>query len=364
MRDDDPALEALRAAIESFAAERAPELFAQASAEATARVRNLLTEAIAQELIERTAELTAKPSSRPAAPRRTPSGETKRRTGPDRARTHARPPRPGHTTETAGSACWVYGVIAAKSAASLSASPGVDAGKPTRTVEHADLAAIVSDVSLTSFSEEALEENLNDVAWLETTARAHEHVLDDALAHATVVPMRLCTIYLGEDEIRSMLERERGGLTEALGRLEGKAEWGVKMIAAPGALSSAREAVHEEPGSGLSPGLAYIDAKRRAAQNEEDIDQLAEEWAGEVHERLAVVASEALLNPLQSPELGRYEGDMLLNGVYLVDEHTEEEFRNLASELAAAWQPRDVAIELTGPWPPYNFVKNSIEAAR
>ena len=47
------------------------------------------------------------------------------------------------------------------------------------------------------------------------------------------------------------------------------------MIAAPGALSNAHETAHDEPESSLSPGLAYIDAKRRAAQNEEDIDRLA-----------------------------------------------------------------------------------------
>ena len=55
---------------------------------------------------------------------------------------------------------------------------------------------------------------------------------------------------------------------------------------------------------------------------------------------------------------------MLLNGVYLVENASEGEFQRAVSDLADEWAARDVSVELTGPWPPYNFVKSSIEAAR
>ena len=42
MREGDPAFEALRKALDSFAADRAPELVAEAEAEAVARVRSML----------------------------------------------------------------------------------------------------------------------------------------------------------------------------------------------------------------------------------------------------------------------------------------------------------------------------------
>jgi hypothetical protein len=257
-------------------------------------------------------------------------------------------------------------VVSGFDAADQPATPGVDSESTTRTVGDAELAAIVSDVPLESFGEEALKENLNDVAWLEQTARRHEQVLDEALARATVVPLRLCTIYRGEDEVCAMLQRERGPLLEALERLAGKTEWGVKMIAAPGVLAAAGESPSgsDQAAEDLTPGMAYMDAKRRAASASEDIHQLAERWAASVHEPLSGIASEALLNPLQNPELAGYEGDMLLNGVYLVDVEHEAEFRRLTVELEAEWRQRDVSVELTGPWPPYNFVKSSIEAAR
>src|SRR5207237_5682658 len=116
---------------------------------------------------------------------------------------------------------------------------GVDPTHPAMLIEHGGLAAIASRVSLSEFGEEQLHENLNDVRWLEDKARAHEDVLDAALQLATVVPMRLCTIYSSEEQVREMLDRERALLLDALERLEGKAEWGVKLIAEQHALERA-----------------------------------------------------------------------------------------------------------------------------
>jgi hypothetical protein len=83
-----------------------------------------------------------------------------------------------------------------------------------------------------------------------------------------------------------------------------------------------------------------------------------------VHERLAYRAAEALINPVQNPEVSGHEGDMLLNGVYLVADADVAEFRAEVAALADEFAAAGAAVELTGPWPPYNFVKGSIEAAR
>jgi len=181
------------------------------------------------------------------------------------------------------------------------------------------------------------------------------------------VPMRLCTIYRSEGHVRELLEREHDVFADALARLEGKTEWGVKVIAEPGALESAAE---RESGTGgaspeeLSAGAAYMREKSRAARRRDAVDRVAETWAQDVHDRVAEHAVEALLNPLQNPEVSGHTGDMLLNGVYLVDDRSAAEFHSALDRLATEYQPHGVAVELTGPWPPYNFVKGSIEAAR
>ena len=182
---------------------------------------------------------------------------------------------------------------------------GVDSRHPAAFLEDQGLAAIVSRVSLDEFGEARLRDNLNDVEWLEHTARAHEDVLDAVLGRTTVVPMRICTIYRSEEQVKEMLDREHDILHDALERLDGKAEWGVKLIAEPHALErAAAERANGKPvEEAVSPGAEYMNRKRREARARGIEDQVAEEWARAVHERLAEAASEAFLNPVQRPEV-------------------------------------------------------------
>jgi len=361
---EDRAFDALREAIEGFAAERAPDLVAEARAEAIAKARSMLSEAMAEALLrEAGRELRPRPRPRPTKGRKPP--EPRRRPAPPPPeRERPRPQAPAAREEELGH--YVYGVISAREADLPADLSGVDPRQPVVLVEHQDLAAITSRVSLEEFGEEQLHENLNDVEWLEDKARAHEAVLDAALSRMTVVPMRLCTIYRSEEQVHEMFRRERPLLVDALRRLDGKTEWGVKLVAEADALQRAASqagADAPEPAAG-SEGTAYMDRKRREARAQEEEDRVAEGWASEVHERLAEAASEALLNPVQRSEVSGYSGEMLLNGVYLVSDSEVANFRQLAERLAEEYRERGALVDLTGPWPPYNFVKSSIEAAR
>jgi len=369
MREGDAAFESLREAIEAFAADRAPELVAEARAEAAAKVRSILTEAMAESLLDHVGEhLGARsPARRPEPQPRRPEPQPRRRAAPkqdrDPAERHA-PPGPSASEEPA---YYVYGITWTSEANMPEEVPGVDPRHPAELIEHHGLAAITSRVSLVEFGEEQLHDNLNDVAWLEEKARAHEAVLDDALSRMTVVPLRLCTIYRSAAHIESMLASEHDAFREALRRLEGKAEWGVKLIAEPGAIERAAAPggaePSDEPGAS-SEGAAYMNRKRREAEIRKRADDVATGWADVVHTRLAACASEALLNPLQNPEVSGHTGEMLLNGVYLVEDRDAEAFREAVDALSEEFRSRGAAVELTGPWPPYNFVKSSIEAAR
>lgn len=271
-------------------------------------------------------------------------------------------------TPTRGSlAHYVYGVVSPH----MEMPPdlaGVDPRYPVSPVEEEGLAALVSRVSLAEFGAEPLRENLNDVGWLEEKARAHEHVLDVALQRGTVVPLRLCTIYSGEEQVREMLVRERDTIIDALGRLEGRTEWGAKAIAEPRALerTAARRSGGGPAPQGASRGTAYMQRKSREARARVEVGEIADEWASEIHGRLASAASEALSNPLQNAEVSGHEGDMLLNGAYLVEDDAVAGFGALVDRLAEEYRAFGVSVESTGPWPPYNFVfgKSSIEPAR
>lgn len=334
------ATEALRSALDHLGEELAGDVVEQARREAVERATSILADEMTRSVLD---------NARAHLPSATPT------------------PRPRRDRPASGeTAYYVYGIAWAAEGIAPQGVDGVAEGHAPFALEHGRLAAIASLVPLDEFDEEALHENLNDVAWLERTARAHEAVLDSALAATTLVPMRLCTIYTGEEQVREMLDREGPVFEDALGRLEGKTEWSVKLIAQPGALTrgaSAGPAPADEE-AGLSRGAAYMRGKRDEAQAREEAAGLAEDWADRVHQRVAAISAEALLNPLQNPEVSGHSGEMLLNGVYLVDDADEEAFREAVTALSDEFGHLGASVELSGPWPPYNFVKGSIEAAR
>ena len=49
---------------------------------------------------------------------------------------------------------------------------------------------------------------------------------------------------------------------------------------------------------------------------------------------------------------------MFLNGAYLVAADRVRAFRAALDELEAEVGPKGAVYELTGPWPPYNFVED------
>lgn len=341
----------LQAAIAALAVEMAPAVVADAHAEAEANARAILAREMTRALLREVEGVLGAPA--PAAP--DPGPVPRPRTEP--------PPRPD--SEDSELAFYLYGIVRADVRISGELA-GVDGDNHVFLLEGNELASIVSLVPLREFGEEQLRENLDRVAWLEEKARAHERVLEALLEAATVVPTRLCTIFRDEKQVREMMSREGPALVEALERLEGRAEWGVKVFAEPGALErAARERARESAEEGpISPGAAYMERRRREARARENAEEIADGWAQAIHERLAGRAAEALLNPLQRRELSGHDGDMLLNGVYLVADGEVERFRELAAELGEENRERGVAVELTGPWPAYNFVKSSIESAR
>jgi hypothetical protein len=353
---DSIATRELQAAIEVLAVEMVPAVVADARSEAEANARAILAKEITHALLREAEDILGPRSDSPEPPRG--------------ASPKASPGGPAHhdPSEQARQSplgLYLYGIVHAN-VRITGELPGVDSGHAVFLLEGNELAAIVSSVSLEEFGEEQLRDNLNEVAWLEEKARAHETVLEALTESTTVVPTRLCTIFRDETQVREMMAREGPALFEALGRLEGKAELGVKAFAEPDALERAaveraKEAAEGEP---LAPGAAYMDRRRREARAREDAEEIADGWAQSIHQRLASCAAEALLNPLQRRELSGHEGDMLLNGVYLVEHEEVERFRELVSELEKDYRSRGVAVELTGPWPAYNFVKNSIESAR
>jgi hypothetical protein len=245
-------------------------------------------------------------------------------------------------------AVWVYGVVDGN-APDLPRCAGVDERHEVALIRHAGLAAVASAVPLEEFRKEALQESLEDLERLAALARAHQRVLDDALRLGPVVPLRICTIYESADRVREMLEQERGSLTDALRRLSGTAEWGVKAYLAGD--PPAETAPAPTPASGID----YLARKRGERDAADAARQTADAAVELIHRRLSELALDAVLSRAQDPRLSGEQRDMVLNAAYLVTEPRSAEFRSLVGHLGRRHAADGVELELTGPWPAYHF---------
>jgi hypothetical protein len=316
--------------LDGWADRRAPELVARAEADAVEELKRALLRAAL-----------AKEAKRTRAPRPAP---------------REAPPA------TTGDGLWAYYVTRAGDPPPQ--TEGVH-GTPVERIEADGLALFASRVPLAEFGEDALRRNLNDLDWLERVAREHEAVLERALGEDTIVPLRICTIFADEEGARRMLAERRSVLGTALDVLDGRQEWGVKLIVDRAALeAAARERAPDlaDELEGQSAGGAYMLRRRQERQLREEADRLAGGLAEDVHARLQDWATDAVVNPPQNPELSGHEGDMLLNAAYLVEAAKVERLHELVEELRERHSGLGARIELTGPWPPYNFVPRTESA--
>jgi hypothetical protein len=228
-------------------------------------------------------------------------------------------------------------------------------GAPVLTVPADTIAAVVSPVPAADFDERPLRAHLEDMHWLELTARSHQHVVDAVAAAACALPLRLATVYRGEEGVRRMLVADRERFEAAFAVLEGRDEWGVKIYAdlspAPGAAdaSAAAEGPRVRPASGRD----YLRQRQRDRQAREDTWQRADDWAREVHETLGRIAEHSKLHRPQDARLSHATGQNVLNGAYLVPRAEASAFAALVGQLAD--RAVGLRIELTGPWAPYSF---------
>ena len=254
------------------------------------------------------------------------------------------------------SAVWAYAVAEHVRPACLDELEGVGGG-PVRAVTAAGLTAIAGDAPAAEFGEAALRRNLENLAWLEATARAHHRVIEALAGEAPVVPMRLATVYRDDAGTAASLTERAGDLRAALARIRAHKEWGIKAYAArpagPGAAGDPDPAPRD---SGRRPPAPGRPTWPGGARNCPRTSAPAATWRpapSRFRPGWPPSPTRAWLHPPQSPQLAGHSAQMILNAAYLVADEREGDFAAAVADLAGG-NPA-VRIEITGPWPPYSF---------
>jgi hypothetical protein len=202
-------------------------------------------------------------------------------------------------------------------------------GAPLAAVIERELAAVVSSVES------------GDIDPTETTLWEHEAVCEALMETGTVLPARFGLLFSEEGALRDELRTRHIELRDALARVAGRVEVGVRILRQDGSDSRA-----SEPSGAERPGTAYLTA--RVAEH-----RRARELAESVHEALAPLAAESRRQVVGGPAL-------IMNAVYLLDRESASSFREKVERLAG--EHTVAKFICTGPWPPYNFVTGSAES--
>lgn len=255
--------------------------------------------------------------------------------------------------------CYVYGVQHAAADPPADAPGVVDA--PVEGVEAEGLRAIVSTVRRDDFGPDAVGDDVGDLEWIGTNARAHEAVLCSALDGGPVLPLRFGTVFRDREAVAEVLRRHRAELVAELERMAGVREWGAKVLVDLDACD--RWIAGQSPGApgrttepAPTDGRAYL-ARRQAQRGARDErHRLLLDVSREIHERLSELAVDAVTEPPQQRRLSGHEGEMILNGAYLVDDTGIDRFHEAADDLNERHADKGVVVHITGPWPPHQFI--------
>ncbi|MFI0960346.1 GvpL/GvpF family gas vesicle protein [Streptomyces sp. NPDC021080] len=226
-----------------------------------------------------------------------------------------------------------------------------------------DIVLVVSQVPAADFREEGLRRHLEDLDWLEAVARAHHAVVEAVAARTPALPLRLATVYVDDGSARDMLRSAVRLFAERLDLLADQVEWGVKIYveATAPADQATRESAQADPESApdsapaadITPGRAYLNARRRQRGDRDAVYRAAGRAAERVGEVARAYATDRAAHRPQQGVLAGDAGENVFNDAFLVPRGRSEAFR--AEAARAGHGLAGVRVEVTGPWVPYSF---------
>jgi hypothetical protein len=245
---------------------------------------------------------------------------------------------------------YVYGIIQAKDQLLFGKMGIGGTGEQVYTVAHGDISAVVSKTPVFIF--DPTREN----------ALAHEHVIETVMKQYTIIPMSFGTVFRTDDDIREVLRSIYPSLKDVLKQMEGKVEFGLKVMWERDHIIDELKKEHEEIHrfhheiTRKHLQSTYLARMQLGRMIEKALQERSTEYVREVYEDLRGVCVASRDNkPI---------GDkMIMNAAFLIQREREAEFDAAVNRIAKKYGDR-LNFKYTGPWPPYNFVNIRLKLER
>ena len=213
------------------------------------------------------------------------------------------------------------------------------------TVGHKEVSAVVSPVPY-----KEIESSLANIM-------AHQKVVEIARSKAAVLPVRFGVIFRSREGVQKLLAESYASYRDKLAKLEGKDEYGVKVIMSKEGMTKLQRALGKE-----SPEIGKLArASARAGKGTAYLLKLKAEEALKAEslralERFTAEADRVLSkSSVDKKRLASDHEQIVLNAAYLVEREEVEEFRRAAQTATSQLEGAGLELHVSGPWAPYSF---------
>lgn len=248
-------------------------------------------------------------------------------------------------------ATYVYAVVESEGAPALARAPDGLPGcaRPRALDAGGGLWLVAADASLREYDDRALERGLKDLEWVALRAMAHQRVVEHCLRLGTVLPMKLFTLFRGDERAVAHVAGQRRALRALARRVRGKHEWGVRLSVDAEAADRTVKKGAAAAARGAAGGTAYLLRKTRERTLARDLVRDARAEAERAYASLRRLSAAA---QRRAPA-----GDgLVLDAAFLVATAGARKFSQAVARLQRSLAPRGMVVALTGPWPAYSFV--------
>ena len=245
---------------------------------------------------------------------------------------------------------YLYGIAEADRLGSIDGLAGID-DATVQPITHDRLSALVSPVQLASFHAAQQTTDLTETGWLARAVRAHEAVAEHGLGRVAVLPMRFGTVYSSPAAVSAVLAEHQAMLLAELNRLGTSTEWGLKVSLADQATPAEPDPAHQVTEvAGRRTGTAWLLDRQSALSSKRRQRELVTDCIEDVRTSMRAYAREVVMST--GNERDRAE---LVSLSFLVDD--VEDFQAGFAAVRQRHSRSGLDFRMTGPWPPYHFVR-------
>lgn len=231
-----------------------------------------------------------------------------------------------------------------------------------KCLEFNGLYCIVKEVSPDEYNYENLRKNFSDLRWIEAGARDHIRVICDVMKDHPVIPFKFSSVFNTIESLEKFIIGYYDSLTAKMNEIQGKEEWSVKIYCNKDILNRNIEENDkevrklEEQIIQSTPGKAFILGRKKADLISNQAEEAIRKYGQMCYDDLAGCCVSERIGNLMAREVTGHDDDMILNAAFFVSDVGVDQFTRTAEQLQEKLRDIGLTLEITGPWPPFNFV--------